>query len=205
MSTPSTCERPSAERAAAGRRTRTATQAQALPERPCGQPPDHRLEPAALPRGRRRVGRGLHDTQRRRAGHRLGAVARAVGKPLDRMGGRRRGARRGRGGAHGRGAGRARLHADTSGRGRRGAVLRGLLELHAVAAFPRLSPEHALRPEGVGGLCPRERAVLRRRGRGRAPGRRGVGPGLPPDASAFARAGGGARGAGGLLFAHPLP
>ena len=57
-------------------------------ERPCGQPPDHRLEPAALPRGRRRVGRGLHDTQRRRAGHRLGAVARAVGKPLDRMGGK---------------------------------------------------------------------------------------------------------------------
>ena len=34
MSTPSTCERPSAERAAAGRRTRTATQAQALPSGP---------------------------------------------------------------------------------------------------------------------------------------------------------------------------
>ena len=34
MSTPSTCERPSAERAAAERRTRTATQAQALPSGP---------------------------------------------------------------------------------------------------------------------------------------------------------------------------
>ena len=205
MSTPSTCERPSAERAAAGRRTRTATQAQALPSGPAAS--RQIIVSNRLPY---RV--DVDESGEVSVTRSAGGLATALGPLHERSGNlwigwarRRRGARRGRGGAHGRGAGRARLHADTSGRGRRGAVLRGLLELHAVAAFPRLSPEHALRPEGVGGLCPRERAVLRRRGRGRAPGRRGVGPGLPPDASAFARAGGGARGAGRLLFAHPLP
>ena len=57
------------------------------------------------------------------------------------------------------GAGRALLRPGAPGRTRRGAVLRGLLELHAVAALPRVPPAYPLRRGGMGGLRARERAV----------------------------------------------
>ena len=101
-----------------------------------------------------------------------------------------------------------RLPADPAGRALRGRparLLRGLRQLHPVAALPRRRRAARLRPRLVGGVPRRQPPLRRGRRRGRRARRRRLGAGLPPAAGPGDAPRAAARPADRLLPARAVP